>query len=178
MPTFHFPPSLLKEPFLKTSSFYDTASPLPIDAWFVHPMKLRQDFVWLLVHGKTFYSFALKIAAGEGPREVLGRFREGLGRILFDQEFSPAEITRVLQAFDGEFRMEGRIAKGMRRSLEVLADHYRLFSETAALQAEENETVSLLVNETPLEMIGHELPSEAFRSLLAASFPRERGKAA
>lgn len=177
MPTFHFPPSLLKEPALQTAPFIGPEAPPAFDAWFVHPAQIRQDSLWLFVHGQTFYSFTLKIAAGEGPREALGRFREELGRILFDQEFSPDEINRVLQSLQGEFVLEGRIGKGMKRSLEVLAEHYRWFAESEGFQAGDIQTVSLLVNETPLEMIGHELPCDELRRILL-SVPQERGKAA
>ncbi len=177
MPTFYFPPDLIKEPALQTAPFNGPGAPPAFDAWFVHPAQIRQTSVWLFVHGQTFYSFILKNAAGAGPREVLGRFREELGRTLFDQEFSPDEINRALQSLEGEFVLEGKIGKGMKRSLEVLAEHYRWFSEAEGFHAGDIQTVSLLVNETPLEMIGHELPCDELRRLLV-NFPQERGKAA
>lgn len=179
MPTFYCPPLLFKKDTapLSPQSFEDSPAPL-FEAWFIQRISLGEKPAWLFVHGETFYSFTMESLPGEDVREALKHFREALGRILFYQEFSPEEITCVLQRLEGDFKVEGRISKGMCRSLEVLREHYRWFSERAqGLEGGETETVSLLVNETPLEMIGHDLPCDAFRRLTLSAL-RERRKAA
>lgn len=176
MATFHCSPLILQE-YGRTAAvpaFLNPSPASPFSSWFIQRFDRAGKAHWLFVHGATFYSFTLQREPLENLAGALERFREELGRTLFNQEFRPEEIAFVLRGLEGEDRVEGRISNAMQRSLDVLLEHYRWFDARIEGQGGAGDSVSESVNETPLEMLQHELPAEAFRRLILLGLEGQR----